>query len=457
MNEISADVLEQAAMAKTYNDSMPDDFVIETIEDVENMFESPITKISKWVSNMGSEGLKNEASFSVDFRYIEVEDWNCHYITFGNMAFMIPSEYTIDYASIKENDSEYGKLQFKKDKEYAVEYLYIPINVFEAKIRELESSPDLIDSFITETGKRFYEFKNDGLYVYTNDYMWKISGCSKENISEYYNMYSILISISDDKKEKTEFLKSMYISNRQSLESQGKETADLSFHIENRFYQEVLDEEYSIYKRRNNPQEKNVSVIDLYYDEKWYFQGVFQAEILGEYHEGEILEFTEISESEELSELDKKEMLARIIDQRQLSISESKDTIRDSLFLILFKELQSSLSFDMFQKYEMVNFLKIESISVISKTENNVYQFMKKEIDSYTIEAFAALQSGEASDELLTRWKKTLSYIDSVSFVDQVVPISVKVSPEFVLFGCQIFNKTRHFILMDSNSLVEWN
>jgi len=429
-----------------------------TIEDIKNEFESPIAKISKWVSNMTTDRIENKTSFSQDYRYIEVaEVWSCHYVSFGNLALMIPSEYSIDYSSGRGNDFEYGNLQFIKDKEYSVEYLYMPVSVFESKISELEMSVDLIDSFVTETGRKFYEFKNDGMYAYINDYMWKISGYSKENIAEYYNMYSILMSICNAKEEISVSLKAMYVSNRQALESLGDVSIDLTPHIENNEYQEVLDEGYHIYKRKSRALEKVTNEIEIYYDDKWCFKGDFQAGILGRYQEGEILDFSEISESDELSEIDKKEMLAKIIEQRQLSISEAKDTIRDSLLLILCKELKNRFTFDMFQEYEMINFIKIENILMLSKTESEIYQFIKKEIDNYSEEDFKVLQSGENNAELYDKWKQTVSYIDSLSFEEMVIPISVKVSPEFVLFGCRIFDKSRYFILMDSNNLIEWN
>ena len=62
-------------------------------------------------------------------------------------------------------------------------------------MKELEDIFLLLEDFQTENNQLFREYKEDAIYMYQEGYIWKVTGYSRNDITEYYDMYLLLMSL----------------------------------------------------------------------------------------------------------------------------------------------------------------------------------------------------------------------------------------------------------------------
>lgn len=457
MTDLNIDKLENEAMARAYNTNKPDELKENQQETMTDKNNVSFFKISQLINN---DIELDQKQFSQGFRYIKMMDcdWSCHYALLLNnkIGMIIPQQYVIIYGESSLNDLNHGIVKFRSEKEYQVEYEASTEEEFELRMNELKIVSTCIEKF-ENNDQIFYEFDNGYIYMYYDGYIWKISNFSRNDIKEYYDMYIILMSIrtiNNKHYNDKDNLKLIYLISKNclnylykgiDLKKKRKEEIDeyaltedvVTFSIDNERYLTVLDEDYQIFKRKTNEETENFEKLHIYCDDEWCFEGTFKASILGIYNSGYLLDFKEIVNSTELSEIEKRNLLENIINQKQIELYEYKDFISKKLLDILIENIKDNLTLDRWNELEFVNYLYVEDIDIENKTEELLYDFYKFALDNNDIESI----------------KKTID-IDYLS--NQIKPIKVVISSEFMAFSCNIFNKNKTFILFENNEFIEW-
>ena len=458
MNDLNIDKLENEAMARAYDANKPDEL---------NEVDKDLNKESNNVSFFQiSQLLKdtrydNVEEFYQSFRYIKIMDcdWCTHFLLLlnYNMGMIIPNNYVIIYGDSQENDLNKGKISFREDsKQYLIEYNISTEEEFESHMEELKVVSECIEQF-NNNGQLFYEFINGYIYMYFEGYTWSIYGYSRNDIKEYYNMYTILMSIRTVEKgayqDKDNF-KLIYLINKNALNylykgiDLKKKTLEeikeyslsedvVTFSIDNNRYLTIIDEDYQIYSRKLKDNNDDIEKMNLYRDDKWTFEGTFKAGILGTYTSGYLLDFPEIVNSTELSEIEKRTLLENIINQKQIELYEYKDFISKKLLDILINDLKNKLNIDIWNKLQLVNYLYVENIDIENKTEELLYDYFKYALDNN-------------EDELIK------SLIDIEYLSSKMIPKKVIIGPEFMAFACNVFDRNKIFILFENNEFIEW-
>lgn len=457
MTDLNIDKLENEAMARAYNTSKPDELKENQQEIRTDKNNVSFFKISQLINN---DIELDQQQFSQGFRYIKMMDcdWSCHYALLVNnkIGMIIPQQYVIIYGESSSNDLNHGVVKFRSEKEYQVEYEAATEEEFELRMSELKVVSTCIENF-ENNNQIFYEFDNGYIYMYYGGYIWKISNFSRNDIKEYYDMYIILMSIrtiNNKHYNDKDNLKLIYLISKNclnylykgiDLKKKRKEEIDeysltedvVTFSIDNERYLTVLDEDYQIFKRKRIEDADIFEKLHIYCDDEWCFEGTFKASVLGTYNSGYLLDFKEIVNSTELSEIEKRNLLENIINQKQIELYEYKDFISKKLLDILIENLKDNLTLDKWNELEFVNYLYVEDIDIENKTEELLYDFYKFALDNNDIESI----------------KKTF---DIDYFSSQIKPIKAIVGSEFMAFSCNIFNKNKTFILFENNEFIEW-
>lgn len=458
MNNLNIDKLENEAMARAYNTNKPDELKDNKIQKNKAANNMSFFKISKLLN---SKDIKvEEDNFYQSFRYIKMMDcdWNCHYSLMLNyeMGMIIPAHYVIIYGESLCNNINNGKIKFRNEKEYSIEYEKITEEDFETRMRELETVSICVEKF-ENNNQSFYEFEDGYIHMYYEGYTWKITGYSRNDIKEYNDMYIILLSIRKLENKKygdNKNLKAIYLiaknclkylyqgidlkkKSYEEIESYSLTDDVVTFSIDNNRYLTVLDEDYQIFNRKIKDSNENIEKIQIHCDDKWHFEGSFKASILGTYNSGYLLDFPEIINSNELSEIEKRDLLENIINQKQIELYEYKDFIGKKLLDILIDSFKKKLTIDVWNDLELVNYLYIEDIDIENKTEELLYDFFKFTLDNEDYELI----------------KKV---IDSNYLSSKIKPLKVIIGSEFMAFACNIFKQNKTFILFENNEFIEW-
>ena len=456
MTDLNMDKLENEAMARAYNVNKPDELNNEENELHPRHSNVSFFKISQLIESDDEEQVQLKQCFR-EIKMLDCE-WKCHFGLLINYNFgvLIPSKYIIEYNSSSNNNIERGIIRFRHEREYVLEYEKSSKDDFENRMHELAIVSSSVESFII--GKQnFYEFEDGYIYMYYDNYIWKVFGYSRNDIKEYYDMYGILMSISrlnsknytDNDSFKRIYLMTKNCLNylyqgidlrkktKEEFESYNLDEDVVTFSIDNNRYLILIDEDYQLFNRKIKDDNNTMNKLHIYHDEKWCFNGAFKAGFLGIFNFGYLLDFPEIVDSKELSEIEKRVLLENIVNQKQIELCEYKDLICEKVLNIFIDNLSDDLTLDKWNKLELINYLRIEDMKVENKTEELLYNSFRFELDNSNIEAIKNL-------------------IDIDYFESKIKPKKIMIGPEFIAFSCKIFDDNKIFILFENNEFIEW-
>lgn len=463
---MDTEVLEKQAMNKIYNSTEPDELIEKTvvIQEEGNRF----SLVPSILTRHGEDLVLENYFIPNDFSYLLVESssWQWHFLKFFNNScgMVLPIDYIIEYASTSRNSKLYGTIIFRKEKEYVLEYRKATLEEFYAQMKELEDIFLLLEDFQTENNQLFREYKEDAIYMYQEGYIWKVTGYSRNDITEYYDMYLLLMSLrplTDGVYKDCNQLKFLYLVSKNaitylykgidlkkrtpaSLIEEFQKTLDVvTVSLENRLYKEVLDLDYSIARRRNYPKEEEVA-LTITHKEKWFFDGNFSLGLFGNYLRGELFEFPSILSSKELSEPEKKELIKKVVMEKKQECLEKKAYL-DNQFLIAFFKDRMENAEEFFDQENWIDFLKLENISLEELSRNSVKDWFIQKLQG--MEPFS-LDSEE--------WNEFCTYIDYSAIKSKVKPLYLTITPLFIVLEYALFGKKENFILTEEYEMISW-
>ena len=444
--------LETEAMARTYDPTKPDELTNIKAEEIVVNNRTLFLDISKLL-NVGPLTIYNK--FRQSFKYLKMVDcnWFCHYLSLVDSKFniLIPKQYNISYGFSQDNNAEEGQFKVVTDNENIIKYNKISEDIFVKQMDELSKSVRCLERFVADN-HYFYEFENEHIYCYYQNYCWVISGYNRNNVQEYYDMYLILMSISQGNISNNK-LKCLYLIGKNAinylykgidLKKQFSNIANyglsddmVTFAMSNGRYLLVIDEAYQKYHRKIKYAIDDAKKFNIYSGQNWSFKGCFKSSFLGNYKHGFILNFPEITDSTELSEIEKRDLLENIIKQKQIELYEHKDYLKNKLLILLINYLKNYLTLEVWSKLNFIDYLCIEKIKFENKTDKMIYIYFKN-----------VLNNGD--DELIK------SLIDIDYLCSNIIAKDIIMSPEFMAFSCQILNVNKIFILFENNEFIEW-
>lgn len=327
------------------------------------------------------------------FEYLNIDkiDKKYHivYIDSESFKLLIPNNYQIDYLrSINSNDR--GHLSFSSNKHiYTLDYMKMQYSEFIEKINNLKGSVN--KSFINYRGQKIYEVVKDNvdyLYMYYNNYFYKLYGNHKFTINEYFDMYFVLFSVTNrDIDDSINHIRDLcylqeqgiyYLCNDLDLLLTDLSNYSDSIEIKKEDLIIVKDEAYLQYKETQNKAklialkvlEPNKEDLSLYENDNiWYILGSFSFGILGNFNYGYIDEFNEINNSEELSYDEKKDLLNELINQRQLEVASNSSEIKMEFYKYLVNYFINNMSYQLWSEYHIREFVNID---YLTGNEDNV-------------------------------------------------------------------------------------
>ena len=353
------------------------------------------------------------------YEYLELVNLNYKYhlisVDSDNFNFIIPNTYQIDYSKSSNNYEDNGHVYFNNSKHtYSLDYNKKSYDDFKNSI-----SDEIVKSFKNYKNHEFIEIsKNDIDYIYTyyQGYCYKIYSNHKLSINEYYDMYLILFSISKNKINKSvEFLKELYylntnyvkcLCNDVDLLVDDLKKYDSQVELEINSIIVYNDIDYLKYKDTKSIVEdisiKLLSDIDSTklevkkIDNKWHIDGSFNFGMFGNFYEGFIYNYDEITSSKELSEREKKEILDKILNEKQYIIDGYSNKIKEEFYNYLVQYLDRNLTLKKWDEFHIREFINFDLISnydenmndfslyklFMSSLYNNKYLFNEKMINN---------------------------------------------------------------------------
>lgn len=330
------------------------------------------------------------------------------YIDSESFKLFIPNNYSINYSKSNNNYNK-GHLSFYNHKyTYTFDYHKMTYNQFTNKIDSING--EVIKSFINYRGQEVYEIVNnnvDYLYMYYNGYFYRLYSNHKFTINEYFDMYFVLFSITSRAVlECLNHLLCLYFIQDQGLYYLCNDLdvlqMDLSdYHDSVNISKDDLiilnDDDYLEYKKAQQKAqsialkvlEPKRDALSLYRKGNvWYIFGSFSFGVLGKYNYGYIDEFNEISGSEELSLEEKKDLLNKMIKQKQLEVISYYPKIKDEFYKYLVDYFINNLTYQLWSEYHLREFINLYHIidDEMSVPDTIIYNsFMDKlqDVDDY--------------------------------------------------------------------------
>lgn len=468
---MNTDELEQVAFSKTYNDKMPDELISSQEEkgDTSVYFSKVMDILSK--HNMAE---KQEKLWANDFSYLKIKEdaWMWHFLKImdGKYGMVLDSDYILDYSSCLANSELFGIFNFRKGKEFSLEYRKVSMEDFQTQMKELADVFPLVEQFETERNQIFYEYDGDAIYCYQEGYVWKLSGYSRNIINEYMQMYALLMSFTSLKEGKYAdnfVLKYIYLLEKHALQylykgiDLRKESAlslcekyqdfldVVTVSIDNFRYYEIFDLDYYIAKRKKSYAKTEYIPLSIINKEDWFFQGTFSLGVLGDYTTGALEFFTEIFKSVELKISEKKELLLKIVEEKEQECLEKKDYIKDQLFFSYFKNCFVNPKF-YFHQDRWIDFLKVEKLSLQEVTVEALELWMEEQMRILSLITPESIYDSE-------EWKKFVGYIDPLAFQAKIRSSYLTITPMFLVVECEMFHQRKTYIITENYELVEWN
>lgn len=327
------------------------------------------------------------------YEYLELIELNykCHLVSVDsdNYNFIIPNSYQIDYSKSSNNYEESGHIYFFNSKHsYSLDYKKKDYDTF---IKNIGDS--IVKRFKNYKNHEFIEINKNGvdyIYTYYRDYCYKIYSNHKLSINEYYDMYLILFSISKNKISKTiDLLKELYYFNTNYMKDLCNDIDLLTTNLK-KYDTEVNidinsiiiynDNEYLKYKNTKSKVEdisiKILSDINSdklevkQYDKKWYINGSFNFGIFGNFYEGVLFNYDEITTSKELTEEEKKEILDKIINEKQYIVDGYNIKIKEEFYNYLVSYFDRNLTLNLWEEYHIREFINFDIMSNYDKDMN---------------------------------------------------------------------------------------
>ena len=470
---METEILEQQAMNKIYNSGEPDELKKENIK----MEESVADRFSLVPSILGRHGedLVLERPFlSNDFSYLIVKDtpWQWHFLKFFNNTYgmVLPIDYIIEYGSTYKNSKENGVLHFRKEHEYILEYRKASIEEFFSQMKELEEVFLLLEDFKTEYNQIFREYKEDAIYMYQDGYVWKLSGYNRNDITEYFDMYLLLMSLRPLVEEiynDNNHLKFLYLVSKNNIdylykgidlkkkslislpESLQKTLDVVTISLDNKLYNEVVDLDYSIAKRKRGDKKVEELPITIVHKDKWFFDGNLSLGLFGNYLRGELFEFPSILSSTELSEPEKKELIKKVVIEKKQESLEKKNYLNNQFLTRFFRNRMESYR-TLFDQERWIEFLKLENFPLEELSISKVKEFFLEKLN---------LIQTIPKEELWEReeWKEFCSYLDLSALKAKIIPLYLTITPSFMVVEYAIFGHKENFIFTEEYEILKWN
>ncbi len=468
---MNTDILEQQAMNKIYNHEAPDELKeTKSIQksDEQNKYEF----VSSIIENHEGNYELEKINYGNDFFYLKIKDnpWQWHLIKFfdNKYGMLLSSDYIINYSTSKHNSEVEGVLSFQKEKEYLLEYRRESLEEFEKQMEELKEVSECLDTFKTDRQQLFYEYQ-DFIYLYQDNYVWKLSGYTRNDITEYYQMYLFLISLEpliQKKYQNNRVLKYLYLIEKNainylykgidlkkktmaSLTEEFQKTLDfVTISLDNNRYIELLDLDYLLYRRRKGEKKEEVP-ITIFHKNSWFFEGTFKLGLLGKFFSGELLEYNSIFNSTELSEVERKELLTKVIIEKKEECLEKKDYLNAQFLKYFFKKEFENIE-ESFEKNNWLTFFKVESMPIqelSSEDVKNVLVTIANKVKDIPSEEL------EESKE----WKEFTSYLDYSALKKNINPLYLTITPLFIIVECNLFGEKKNYVITEDYQVLEWN
>ena len=461
---------EKLEMAKTYNPETPDELVEEKKE--ENPTINPLEGVSEILSRHKRDK-KWENICENDFSYLKVKDdsWSWHLIKLFNGAYgmVLDSEYILEYSSSLENTILSGQVSFRKEKDFLLEYRFASFEEFQNQMRDLDVVFHLVEQFETERGQLFYEYEEDAIYCYQEGYIFRLSGYSRNIITEYFQMYSLLMSFTKlvhFEYQDNSVLKYVYLLQKHGLEylykgidlrkeailsltEKYKDFLDVViFSLDSGRYFEILDADYYIAKRKKTYQKEEYSPLSIEHSSNWCFKGMFHLGLLGIYQEGELEQYNEIFESEELSEVEKRELLLKIVEEKEQECLEKKDYLTNQFLIFYFQETLLN-PMESFYRDRWMDFLKVEKLPLQELSMASLEHWIQEKASQLTL---IPKENWLDSEE----WHEFFEYIDVLALQSKIHSEYLTITPSFLLLELCFFEKEKTYIITEDYSMMEW-
>jgi hypothetical protein len=180
--------------------------------------------------------------------------------------------------------------------------------------------------------------------------------------------------------------------------------------------------------------------IEVYKDDSWVWEGFFNANVLGEFKKGKILDYPEIIASKELSNIEKIDILDKLIYEKQIELLSIKDYIINQILVTLINKFLSNPTID---KWNQIGFNKIIDFDKISlEDEESVYNHFKT--------MFEVFSYNQKIDEIIE--------VININNINKIItPIEASFDLLFSVFECLIGEERVYFVLKDNNEFKEWN
>ncbi len=465
---MSTDELEQLAMLKTYNENVPDELKEESKE--ETVSDPFLSVPSLLARHSKRETVTLEEN---DFSYLKIKDtdfsWHFLKLFSGQYGMLLASDYIFDYSSCLNNTKMEGKFSFRKGKEFLLEYRQISQEEYTHEMQELSTVYKEVEHFELENGMVLCEYEEDAIYAYQENYLFRLSGYSRNQVQEYFEMYLFLRSftrLQNGKYEEDSLLKYIYLGDKYGLESlyQGtdlrKETVSSTIQkyqdsldvemvsLNHQRYFEIFDIDYYISKRKKSYKKEEYSPLEIHHQEDWTYTGTFSLGILGTYEKGALEQFSSIFQSVELKEREKKELLLKIMEEKEQECLEKKEEIIEQVLLKYFQDCTNH-PLESFRKDHWIDFLKVEKIAL--------QELSVAVVENWIEEHFTRMAKVE-EDSLMDseEWKEFFSYIDLSALATKILPDYLTITPLFLLVECQLMGEKKTYIITEDEGVLEW-
>jgi len=309
-----------------------------------------------------------------------------------NFNCIIPCTYQINYAQSNNNYNEKGRICFYNEKyNYSLDFIKRDYDSF--KLHMFQKHNDVKKSFTNYRNQLFYELQNNNneyIYMYYNNYYFKLYTNHKMSINEYYDMYLILMSISNEKISKNiELLKELYYFYDNGIYNFCNDidllNCNLSEYIndikidENDYYV-TNDNDYLKYKSKQTKVDiisQNLLSEVMNSNKKL---DAFKFASLGLYNVF-VNDFDEIIKSEELSETEKNDLVEKMVIQKQNETYSNKDKINEEFYDYIILYLKNNLNYTLWDTYHVREFINSDKFDMYMN-DKDLYQIFIDNINN---------------------------------------------------------------------------
>ncbi len=294
-------------------------------------------------------------------------------------CFLIPTRYNISYLKSVSNYDGMGHIHFFSEKnKYSLDYIKEDNQTFKYYLDMLNKK--VSKHFTNYLGGEFFEVlkdKADSIYMYFQGYMFHLASKNKLDINEYFDMYFILFSVTNTIiHNNLALLKGLTILLDHGVYAFCNDEDILTMNL-NQYINDIdlkeeyisvnSDDAYLKYKEKQRQADiighnvlmhqgdDNFSITSI--NDTWSFSGTFFFGCLGYYQKGAIVNYDEITESDELTFEEKVHMLDTIIKQKQMEVDSHEDLIKDAVYNYLVSYIVQSLNYSLWDKTHFKEFI----------------------------------------------------------------------------------------------------